>query len=40
LLIQGTFPALAQLIPAAGFAWLAWDSNVEIPDEEDFELEA
>ena len=40
LLVQGTFPALAQLIPAAGFAWLAWDSNVEIPEEEDFELEA
>ena len=38
LTLQGVIPALAQLIPAAGFAWLAWDSNVEL--EEDFEEDA
>ena len=41
LTLQGVFPALVQIIPAAGFAWLAWDSNVEITDdEEDAEIEA
>ena len=41
LTLQGVFPQLAQLIPAAGFAWLAWDSNVEVvEEEEDAELDA
>ena len=40
LTLKGSFPALLQLIPAAGFAWLAWDSNVEVPAEEDEELSA
>ena len=40
LTLQGVFPQLVQLIPAAGFAWLAWDSNVEVPEEEEGELEA
>ena len=40
LTLKGSFPALLQLIPAAGFAWLAWDSNVEVPAEEDEELAA
>jgi hypothetical protein len=42
LTLQGAFPQLAQLLPAAGFAWLSWDSNVEIPKEDaaDAELDA
>ena len=41
LTLQGVFPALAHLIPAAGFAWLAYDSTVEITEEEeDAELDA
>ncbi len=41
LVIQGIFPSLAQLVPAAGFAWLAWDSNVDVAEiEEELEEEA
>ena len=41
--LQGSFPAIVQILPAAGFAWLAYDATVEdedaIEDDDDVEVD-
>ena len=37
--LQGIFPQIVHLIPSIGFAWLAFDSNVEVPLEDEIEKE-